>query len=436
MNRLLALVFTLTFVFLSGNAMSGELAEVKKTGPGGEIEELKARIEALEKKAQDTEVVDELGHKLHPIHSIYGLKINGGVTVTAQGVNRIKGAHARGAAAVSADLALESPVGKDGRAVVVLDFQNGSGLRNLPAFFTSPNGNPTGPNNDLESFNNDGVHVAQAYYEHSFAPGLVLSVGQLDITGYFDTNDFANSERKQFLANTFVNNPAVEFGGSSNFYGPGVRVTYWPVEKIDVTLGAFEGNGDYVDAFDNPFLMGEINFKLEPMGKTGNYRVYYWNRQGRTRSDLANTANPNDTGLVKAENKGFGVSIDQKVTDAVGVWFRAGEQRKQVARFDRHLSLGASINGAAFGRPDDTIGLGVGTSRTGKVYRDYKKSQDAGFKGSAETYMEAYYSFAVGGAAENSGFHITPDIQYVTNPGGDSNAGNLFIYGVRLQTFF
>ncbi|HXI10969.1 MAG TPA: carbohydrate porin, partial [Thermodesulfobacteriota bacterium] len=334
MKRLLTLFFTLTLVFLSGSAWAEEATDVKKTAPGGEIEDLKARIEALEKKAKDTEIVDELGHRLHPIHSIYGLKINGGLTATAQGVTHIKGAHARGAAAVSADLALESPVGENGRAVVVLDAQRGAGLKNLPPFFISPDGNPTGTNADIESFDNDTVHLTQVYYEHSFGHSLVVSVGQLDITGYFDSNGFANDERTQFLANTFVNNPAIEWGGTDNFYSPGVRVTWWPVESIDITVGAFEGNGDYVDAFDNPFYMAELNFALKPAGKEGNYRVYYWNRQGRSDAELANTADPDNAGLVKAENKGFGVSIDQMVTESIGVWLRAGEQRKKVAQFN------------------------------------------------------------------------------------------------------
>lgn len=436
MKRLLALVFALTIVVSGTWAWADESGDVKKAASGNEVEELKARVEALEKKAKDTEIVDELGHRLHPIHSIYGLKINGGLTMTAQGVNRIKGADTRGAAAISADLAIESPVGENGRAVVVLDFQKGAGLRNLPALLISPNGNPTGTNADIESFDSDTVHLTQVYYEHSFGPGLVVSAGQLDITGYFDTNSFANNERTQFLANTFVNNPAVEFGGTDNFYSPGVRVTWWPVENVDISVGAFEGNGDYVDAFDNPFYMAELNFALKPAGREGNYRVYYWNRQGRSDSELANTADPDNTGLIKAENKGFGVSIDQMVTENLGVWLRAGEQSKKVAQFNAHLSLGVNISGAAFGRPDDSIGLGVGSSRMSKVYRDYKKSQDPAFDDSIETYMEAYYSISVGGASENTGFHVSPDIQYVKNPGGDSNAGGLFIYGMRLQAFF
>lgn len=425
--RRLFFMFMVCVLLLLNQAIQAE----EKAVSSGELEELKKRVDELEKRIKDGEVVDELGHKLHPIHSIYGLKISGGLTITAQGTDY---KNSRGAAAISADIVLESPVGKNGRAVAVLDFQRGPGLQNLPLFFTSPNGNPTGPNNDVESFNNDQFHVAQMYYEHTIAGNLIASIGQLDITAYFDTNNFANNERIHFLANEFANNPAIEFGGTENFYSPGVRLTYRPVEAVDITIGAFEGNGDYADAFDKPFSMAAVNFKLKPADREGNYRIYYWDRQGR--DSLVFTANPADAYLLKAENSGVGFSIDQVIIDAVGVWLRAGIQREKVAQFDRHISGGLNITGASFGRPDDAIGLGYGITLMGKIYEDYQKSNSSNFKTGAEQYMELYYNISIAEAPQLKGFHVSPDIQYVINPGGDANASNLFIYGIRLQTFF
>src|SRR3989338_532617 len=429
-------VMLLAALFVFSNQWAGaaeEKKELKRSDINSELEDLKHRVEDLEKRVKSTEVVDELGHKFHPIHSIYGLKIGGGLTVTAQGVMHSKANNQRGAGAISADIALESPVGKDGRAVAVLDFRRGPGLQNLPSFFTSPNGNTSGTNADIESFDNDQIHVTQFYYEHNIAAGLTASIGQLDITGYFDANEFANNERDQFLANLFVNNPTIEFGGSADFYSPGIRLTYGPVEAMDITVGAFEGNGDYNDMFNKPFLMAELNFKIEPFGKKGNYRAYYWNRQGR--DSLTNTANPNDTNLLRAENKGVGLSIDQAIIDTIGVWLRGGIQREKVAQFDRFVGGGLNITGESFGRPNDAIGIGYGITLMGKDYKDYKKSS-SNFESDPEHYMELYYNIAVADAAQNTGFHISPDIQYVMNPGGDTNATKLFIYGIRLQTFF
>ena len=406
----------------------------EKVKSSSELDELKKRIEDIEMRLDETDVIDERGHKLHPIHSIYGLKIGGGLTITAQGVMHHKNTNQKGAGAISADIAMESSVGNNGRAVVVFDFERGAGLQNLPTFFTSPNGNASGPNGDVESFNNDQLHVTQFYYEHDVYSNLILTLGQLDITGYFDANEFADNERTQFLANLFIHNPSVEFGGSADFFSPGIRLTYSPLEYMDITIGAFEGNGDYVDMFDKPFVMGEVGFKLKPFGKEGNYRLYYWNRQGR--DSLTNTANPTDNALLEAQNKGIGLNIDQYITDTVGIWLMGGVQRKKVAQFDRFIGGGLNITGEAFSRPNDVIGLGYGVTLMGKDYKDYKKSSSPDFEPEAEHYMELYYNWAVADAPQSKGFHISPDIQYVMNPGGDPNATKLFIYGIRFQTFF
>lgn len=400
---------------------------------GIELNDLKSRVEELEKRVESEKVVDELGHKYHPIHSLYGLKISGGLTLSAHGVSGVSGP-SRGAAATSADLVIESPVGENGSVTLVLDFQHGAGISSLPGFFTAPNGNPTGYNADMESFDDDGVHVTQAYYEHNFNDSFFISVGQLDPTGYFDSNDLANDELSQFMANVFVNNPTIEWGGTDNFYGPGVRVTYFPAENFDISVGAFEGNGDYVDTFDNPFLMAEANLSLKCMGRDGNYRLYYWNRKGR--DSAADTATPTDATLVGETNRGFGVSIDQLVTDNLGVWFRAGMQREKVAQFDRFAGVGLSLSGSAFGRENDSAGIGYAATFMGDAYEAYLKSITPAFDSATEHYMEAYYDYAVGEATATSGVHIAPDLQYIVNSGGDNSADDVFLYGVRMQVHF
>lgn len=429
MKRILIVIAVLLFTICSHSA----IAENQGPNKAGDvsIEELKTRVEKIEDMLKKEVVIDKLGHKLHPVRSVEGLTISGGLTVTGQRTNY---QHSRGAGAISADIIFESAVGRDGIAVAIFDFQRGAGLQNIPQFFTSPNGNPTGTNNDIESFNDDQIHVTQFYYEHKLSSNMVVSIGQLDLTAYFDTNRFANNERIYFLANGFANNPAIEFGGTDNFYSPGIRLTYSHNESMDITLGAAEGNGDYVDSFDKPFSMAEIDFKLNPADRKGNYRVYYWDRRGR--DSLINSANPNDVNLLKAENKGAGLSIDQNITDTVGIWLRAGVQRKKVSQFDRHISGGVNIKGEIFGRENDTIGLGYGITLMGKDYKDYKKGVSTGFHSGAEHYLELYYNMSVAEATEREGFHISPDIQYVMNPGGDANAARLFIYGIRFQTFF
>ncbi|MBI5749986.1 MAG: carbohydrate porin [Nitrospinae bacterium] len=431
MKRLIHILAAAVLIFSDESSGADEKAGSKNQTYGSEFEDLKHRVEELEKRIKDGEAVDELGHKLHPIHSIYGLKISGGLTMTAQGTDYKNN---KGAGAISADIVIESPLGKDGRVISVLDFQRGAGLQNLPSFLTSPNGNATGPNNDIESFDNDQLHVAQFYYEHNIVSSLVVSVGQLDPTVFFDINLYANNERVHFLANQFANNPTIEFGASENFYGPGIRLTYSPAELLDITVATFEGDGNYADIFENPFLMAEADFKIKPFDKDGIYRVYYWSRKARP--NLTNVANPNDATLINKENSGAGLSIEQLITDTVGIWLRGGIHNEKVAQFDRHFSGGLNIRGEMINRPNDVIGLGYGMTSMGKDYKDYKTSSSTGFSSDTEQYMELYYNISIGEAAQFKGFHISPDVQYVINPGGDANASKLFIYGIRLQAFF
>lgn len=425
------------FISVSPAFAAGQHGTEQTTLPAAsELDALKARVEALEKRAGDTVVVDERGHKYHPIHSIYGLKIGGGVTLTGQMPSRGRAANQRAGAAISADLALESSAGDNGRVVLVLDFQRGTTAQGMPSFFTAPNGNTTGPNADIESFNDDNAHLTQAYYDHEFSKTLTASVGQLDITGYFDANEFANNERTQFLANLFVNNPAVEFGGTSDFYAPGLRLTYAPAEFIDLTAGAFDGDGDWVNELDSPFLMIEADVKAKPFGMDGNYRLYYWRLSGRSAANLPNTADPSDASLEKAANEGVGISLDQRLSRDIGVWLRIGKQRHRVARLVRHVSVGLHLSGVLVGRPEDSAGIGYGVTSMGRTYREYLKASNPRFDAGNEHYFELYYNIAIGNATGNTGLHVAPDVQYVMNPGGDTTASKEVIYGIRLQAFF
>ncbi|MFQ5354081.1 MAG: carbohydrate porin, partial [Thermodesulfobacteriota bacterium] len=224
------------------------------------LDELEKRIETLEDRDAHTEPSEERSHRLHPVHSEFGLEITGGLTFVVHGVANVAG-EKHSEASISGDLAIEGPIGRDGRAVIVLDVQRGTGVEGL-GLLAAPNGNPTGINADVESFNDTGLNVTQLYYEQSLMGGSIeIAIGQLDITGYFDANNFANDETAQFMANVFVNNSSVEFGGSDDFYSPGLTLTFSPAEILDITLGIFEGDGDYARAFDDPFVMAEADLK-------------------------------------------------------------------------------------------------------------------------------------------------------------------------------
>ena len=60
------------------------------------------------------------------------------------------------------------------------------------------------------------------------------------------------------------------------------------------------------------------------------------------------------------------------------------------------------------------------------AYKDASSGMD-----SNELYAEAYYNIAV-----KEGFQLTPDIQYIVNPGGDGGKDSFAVFGVRAGVMF
>lgn len=434
-----AVLFSSTLMYSTVLAHDGE----EDSGYDGEVLLASDGEEGVIRPAPEEhhEVGAELGHKLHPIHAEHQARISGWLTAIAQGTIGSKDDSGKkkdmAEGSFSGDIFYEASLDGSGKFMLHLDIQQGEGLVNTPALFASPNGNVTGPNNDVESFLGDQVHMAEAWYETKFANDtLTLTLGQLDPTVYFDTNNYANNERFQFIANQFGNNTTIEFGGTGNFYGAGFRMTYSPNDLMDITLGALDGDGDYKEMFDRPFVIAEVDIKPKLAGKEGNYRFYAWqNSLPHYKHDgdgnnafVTSVGNPSEnspTDLIADKNSGFGISMDQVLTDNLGIWARLGIQDGNVSQFDRHVSGGIQLSGGAYGRPDDVVGVGVGYTLISDAY---KKASD---RDSSELYAEAYYNIAV-----KEGFYLTPDIQYIANPGGDGNKDSFVVYGARAGVMF
>jgi hypothetical protein len=260
---------------------------------------------------------------------------------------------------------------------------------------------------------------------------VVFTFGMLDPTAYFDNNAFANDERTQFLAYTFVDNPGIDWGGNVNFYGPGLRLTVSPAEWLDVRLGAFATqtvspinveDEDEVIGFDNefdkPMAICEVDLKPRLLGHEGNYRLYGWYNAAVTRFNL-------ESGPTR-QSWGVGGSFDQWLTDKLGAFLRWSKQDPSIRQLDWTVSGGLSATGLIPGRGDDVAAVGYAV---GFISDKFKHHPDCLGTESTEQWLEAYYSLAV-----TPNFFLTPDIQYVVNPCGDDN--EVVILGLRANAVF
>ncbi|OGP17867.1 MAG: hypothetical protein A2V21_306500 [Deltaproteobacteria bacterium GWC2_55_46] len=405
--------------------MEKMVEELEKTKTEG-MEELKSHVETLE---QELTMVDYRTGRIKALQEkVEALSIGGDLSLIVQGVSG--GGTNKADGSYSADLFLIAPVGRYGNLFFRGDIGQGEGASLLipPTF--------SGPNADLE-FDQPSFEIAEAWYWTEFAipdtrdKRLEMTIGKMDPTALFDANTVANSEVSQFMADIFVNNLAIEFGGDANGYGAGLSAAYRFTsiynKGLNVTgrVGLFEGDGDFQDMMDSPFIMAELDIWRPYYGLDGNYRIYAWTNQVK-HTDLADPTTEN------LSNKGFGISVDQKVSNDMTLFARYGVQDKSVASFDQVISAGAQLVGNAWGRGNDVAGLAYGASHVSKDFKDNSLSLE-GYSADAsfEHYIEAYYRYWA-----NDNISISPDLQVVVNPGGDSSQDTVFIYGARLAATF
>ncbi|MDD5503840.1 MAG: carbohydrate porin [Candidatus Omnitrophica bacterium] len=271
-----------------------------------------------------------------------------------------------------------------------------------------------------------GVSVTEIWYEHyfKFMP-LTVTFGKIDPTAYIDTNAYANDECRQFLGSVFRNSPVIEFPDDNT---AGIRAAVEINSFMDIEFISADADADWKDVFNNMFVAGQFNIKPDIFKKKGNYRVYAWLND-------KNHIKWSDSLKDKERGYGLGVSVDQEIADAVGVFARYGWQDPEVYAQDAEYSLeqswsaGVNLSGKAWGREDDVFAIAFGQA---KPSGDYKKADE--FKAKTENHLEFYYNYKV-----NENLSISPDAQVIWDPYGADALNtdkSIFIAGIRAQVDF
>jgi len=427
-----------TAIFLSSQ---GALAE---TDPEvlRELQELKARISQLEqalkeKNAKEEQIEKEVSEIKEKLSS---LEIHGGVRLYYQGatVDKIDGEKFSNPSGVGYNADLELTFKPDEKGEFYMRLHSGAGTGADKIFEEAENGEPLFANlNTLADDNPDDdgeFRMLEAYYTRSlFNDKLSIVVGKTEPFIMIDDNEYANDETTQFVGKPFVNNPILD---AEDIFAPMVGITFTPADGFEIdaviqsndTAGiTYDGNewvqrekSIYDDVFDQPFYAVQLKYSPEFNGLKGNYRLYFWNDSADHIKIGEPTNNPNRKPGTE-DGWGVGVSFDQQIAENVGVFFRAAYGNKDVYEVEKFVSLGTSVNGLIESRPNDTLGIGVAAL----IPNDKLKNDDT------EYHFEAYYRMAL-----SDNFFITPDVQYVINPHGNSDNDNIFAGMVRAEFSF
>jgi len=271
---------------------------------------------------------------------------------------------------------------------------------------------------------------------------LRIRVGKIDLTGgtggfntspslWFDGNAFANDPGLQFMNSGLVNNPQIPFPQQ----GLGTIVYLAPVKDLlYVLLGVADAQADRrTTGFTTAFARDTRVVAMAEIGLTpnlpssngpmpGGYRVGLWyDPQPKERFD-GRGVKRNDVGLyTNFDQMVFKENDDPDDTQGLGLFGRHGLANGSVNEITQFWSVGLQYQGLIPGRDCDVLGVGVANGHL---------SGEADFRKSRETAVELYYNIQIA-----PWLMLTPDIQYITNPGGGA-AKDALVAGIRLQIVF
>jgi high affinity Mn2+ porin len=286
---------------------------------------------------------------------------------------------------------------------------------------------------------------------------LDVKVGLMAVNDDFDKNRYANSTRTQFMNWSLWNNTAWDFAADTRGYTYGV-VLGWIMPGWSLRYGIYrmpyEANGQRLISSLSESNGQQLELTLQPKPDGWALRFLgYYNKGNmgiyQQAIDIAElTGQQPDIHADDAPGRhkfGFGVNGELPVADNgdTGFFMRAGWNDGHTESFiftevDRLLSGGFQLSGVHWGRSDDRLGVGVAIDGLSRIHADYLQMGGDGFllgdgtlRYGPEQIAEVYYNIAV-----IDHLSISPDLQFIRNPGYNRDRGPARFAGLRAHVEF
>jgi porin len=286
---------------------------------------------------------------------------------------------------------------------------------------------------NADAIGGEWIDVAELWFLRSFADDrLFVQVGKADLSAgieyrdvvsAFDLNPYANDETSQFLNGALVNNPTIPFPAYT--LAMSAVAQPWDQWQFAAAGAAQSGDADLDEtaswASDDEGLFFIVQASFLPSGQenqalwAGEYHAGLWWTGG---GDL--TSQDELTGVyVSAAREILRESEDPNDEQGLGFFARWGWADGDAVGLDCFWSVGLQYRGLIELRDQDVLGVGFASGT-------FAGSDSlAGLEGS-ERVVEFYYSVAI-----SPWLSLSPDIQYVADPGGQTDAADALIVGLR-----
>jgi high affinity Mn2+ porin len=282
------------------------------------------------------------------------------------------------------------------------------------------------------------------------ADNLVITAGKISPTDIFDANTYAPDPRNDFLNWAIIDAGAYDYAADAWGYSYGI-VSEWTQAWWTLRGGLFDllripNTTALQRGFGQFELVAEGEERDAWWGRLGKLKLLGSVNRGRMGSydDAARLAQA--TGLVRryASRPGMSINLEQELDDNFGLFARASlndgsKEAYEFTEIDRSLSLGLSLRGTDWGRPNDTVGVANVVHALSASARRYFAAGGLGIligdgklpHYGTEDILEVYYSAQVW-----DWLTVSADYQFIANPAYSSDRGPVSALGARLNAKF
>ena len=286
------------------------------------------------------------------------------------------------------------------------------------------------------------------------AKRIEVKLGKLAANDDFDRNRYANSTRTQFENWSLWNNTAWDYPADTRGYTNGVMLGYIsPVWAL--RFGIFQmptvANGPDLALPLTQSRSENLELTLQPNHYATVVRILAY----RNIANMGIYNNAIAIGLVQGtvpnvaaddqprrKKYGFGLNVEQPLADhgETGLFTRLGWNDGKTESFaftevDRTVTFGAQVAGNHWGRNDDRLGIGFAINGLSPEHRNYLAAGGSGFvlgdgalNYGYEKIVETYYRIQLIKYAQ-----LSPNFQYIENPGYNRDRGPAIVVGIRLH---
>ena len=285
---------------------------------------------------------------------------------------------------------------------------------------------------------------------------ITITLGRMSVKDIFDNNAYANDPRTQFMSWAYMANEAWDYPGDSLGYTTGAAIELNQPEWT-ARYGWFQmprvanGMGQDMHYLAAWGMATEFERRFQIGGHPGTVRLLaFLNRAhmgdyAQATAAAQSSMLPTDIIATRAYRLkyGFGLNVEQEIFKNVGVfsrlgWSDGGSEAWVFTDVDRSATLGLSVKGEMWRRPDDTIGVAGSLNGISHVHQEFLAAAGTGILAGdgaldygLEKSLETYYDCAVWKT-----IHAALDYQFIEDPAFNRDRGPVSVFSVRIHWEF